>query len=98
MPALLLTPIVKAFPDITQQSVSGIVGAINAVLIFILVVFIGRLFYLQIIRHDYYRSAAQVAQLKEYEIPAERGLIKAYENGLPVPLVLRHAWERILSK
>ena len=59
-----------------------------AVLIFVLVVFIGRLFYLQIIRHDYYRSAAQVAQLKEYEIPAERGLIKAYENGSPVPLVL----------
>jgi cell division protein FtsI/penicillin-binding protein 2 len=52
------------------------------------VIFIARLFYLQIIRHDYYQSAAQAAQLKEYEIPAERGTIKAYENGTAVPLVL----------
>lgn len=59
-----------------------------AVLIFILVIFVARLFYLQIIRHDYYNSAAQAAQLKEYEIPAERGIIKAYENGSAVPLVL----------
>lgn len=59
-----------------------------AVLIAILVIFIGRLFYLQIIRHDYYQSAAQSSQLKEYEIPAERGVIKAYENGSAVPLVL----------
>lgn len=59
-----------------------------AVLIFILAVFIGRLFYLQIVKHDYYKSAAQAAQLKEYEIPAERGVIKAYENGAAVPLVL----------
>lgn len=59
-----------------------------AVLIFIIVVFIARLFYLQIIRHDYYQSAAQATQLKEYEIPAERGIIRAYENGSIVPLVL----------
>ncbi len=59
-----------------------------AVLIFILVVFIVRLFYLQIIRNDYYRSAAQATQLKEYEIPAERGVVKAYENGYAAPLVL----------
>ncbi|MEX0881763.1 MAG: penicillin-binding protein 2 [Candidatus Saccharimonadales bacterium] len=59
-----------------------------AVLIFILVVFIARLFYLQIIRNDYYQSAAQATQLKEYEIPAERGVIKAFENDSTVPLVL----------
>ncbi len=59
-----------------------------AVLVLILVVFIGKLFYLQIIRGDYYQAQAQAAQLKEYSIPAERGIIKAYENGTPVPLVL----------
>lgn len=59
-----------------------------AVLILVLVIFIGRLFYLQIIKQDYYRQAAQSAQLKEYEIPAERGEIKAYENGVTVPIVL----------
>ena len=57
-------------------------------LIFVLVVFIARLFYLQIIKHDYYRSTALSTQLKEYEVPAERGVIKAYENGATVPLVL----------
>ncbi|HEX5395433.1 MAG TPA: penicillin-binding protein 2 [Candidatus Saccharimonadales bacterium] len=57
-------------------------------LIAVLVIFTARLFYLQIIRHDYYQNKAQAAQLKEYEIPAERGTIKAYENGNTVPLVL----------
>lgn len=51
-------------------------------------IFIGRLFYLQIIRHDYYRSVALESQLKEYVIPAERGQIRAYDNGVAVPLVL----------
>ena len=59
-----------------------------AVLIAVLVIFAARLFYLQIIRHDYYKGAAQAAQLKEYEVPAERGTIRAYENGSVVPLVL----------
>ncbi len=36
MPAILLTPIVKLWPDVTQQQVSIIIGAINAVLVFIL--------------------------------------------------------------
>jgi hypothetical protein len=35
-PALFLAPIVNFFPDITQQEVSIIVGALNAVLVFIL--------------------------------------------------------------
>ena len=36
IPALFLAPIVKIFPDITQQKVSIIVGALNAVLVFVL--------------------------------------------------------------
>lgn len=57
-------------------------------LIFILAVFVIRLFYLQIVRHDYYHTQALAGQLKEYSIPAERGTIEAYENGNTVPLVL----------
>ncbi|OGL34969.1 hypothetical protein A3F05_00185 [Candidatus Saccharibacteria bacterium RIFCSPHIGHO2_12_FULL_47_17] len=57
-------------------------------LILILAVIIGRLFYLQIIRHDYYRKAAQADQLKEYSIAADRGLVKAHEGSQIVPLVL----------
>lgn len=51
-------------------------------------VFIVRLFYLQIIRHDYYQTAALTKQLKEYEIPASRGIIEATSNGQTVPIVL----------
>jgi len=51
-------------------------------------VFLVRAFYLQVIRHDYYRKAAQADQLKEYEIPATRGLIEAHNGEGVVPIVL----------
>lgn len=47
-----------------------------------------RLFYLQVIRHDYYRNAALTGQFKEYEIPAERGVIVAHDGNQLVPIVL----------
>jgi cell division protein FtsI/penicillin-binding protein 2 len=47
-----------------------------------------RLFYIQIIRHDHYRQAALSDQLKQYQIPAERGLIEAHDAGGTVPIVL----------
>ncbi len=50
--------------------------------------FIIRLFYLQIIKHDYYQSAALSKQLKQYEIPAERGVIEVQSGNARVPLVL----------
>lgn len=51
-------------------------------------VFLVRLFYLQVIRHDYYSKAALASQLKQYEIPAARGDIRAYDGDNIVPLVL----------
>lgn len=59
-----------------------------ACLLFVLAVFVVRLFYLQIIRHGYYTQAALSGQLKQYEIEAERGTIYAYHNGQKTPLVL----------
>lgn len=47
-----------------------------------------RAFYLQVIRHEHYVQAAMQSQLKEYEIPATRGTISAYEGDRVVPLVL----------
>src|SRR5688572_15657219 len=47
-----------------------------------------RLFYLQVIRHNYYQTAALSGQLKEYEIPAQRGIIEARNGNLVMPLVL----------
>lgn len=52
-------------------------------------IFAVRLFYLQVIRHDYYKQSATVGHLKEYEINADRGVIKAH-NGTSgvVPIAL----------
>src|SRR5690606_16780516 len=40
------------------------------------------------IRHDYYAKAALNYQLKEYQIPAERGIILAQNGRTVTPLVL----------
>ncbi len=58
------------------------------VLLFICVIFLLRLFYLQVIRHDYYQKAALQGQLKEHEIPASRGVIEAHDGNRIIPLVL----------
>lgn len=59
-----------------------------ASVVLIMSVFGVRLFYLEIIRYDYYRKAAQASQLKQYLIPAERGLIEAHDGDSVVPVVL----------
>lgn len=51
-------------------------------------IFTVRLFYLQVIRHDYYQTAALTKQLKEYEVPPTRGVIEAQVDGSTVPIVL----------
>ncbi len=47
-----------------------------------------RVFYLQVIRYDYYKKAALNDQLKQYTIPAERGIITAHMGDGTVPIVL----------
>ena len=59
-----------------------------ALLLFVGGFFIIRLFYLQVIRHDYYQKSAAFSQLKQYEIPAARGVIQAKDGDKVVPLVL----------
>lgn len=51
-------------------------------------IFVIRLFYLQVIRHDYYQQAALHGQLKQYEIPPERGEMIAHNGGDTIPIVL----------
>lgn len=58
------------------------------VLVFIFAIFIIRLFYLQVIRYNYYKNAALSSQLKEYEVRAPRGTIAAHLGDQTVPLVL----------
>lgn len=57
-------------------------------LLFVVAVFGLRLFYIQIIHYDYYRAAALSDQLKQYQIPAMRGLIKAHDGSEILPIVL----------
>jgi stage V sporulation protein D (sporulation-specific penicillin-binding protein) len=57
-------------------------------LVLVLAIFILRLFYLQVIHHAYYRAAALSDQLKQYQIPATRGIIEAYDGKAVLPIVL----------
>jgi cell division protein FtsI (penicillin-binding protein 3) len=62
-----------------------------ALLLLLCAVSIVRLFYLQVIRHDYYQKAALKGQLKQYEVPAERGIIEAHSGNTTVPIVLNES-------
>lgn len=59
-----------------------------ALLLTVLAIFFVRLFYLQVIRYDHYKTAALSDQLKQYEIPATRGTISAYDGDKTLPIVL----------
>jgi stage V sporulation protein D (sporulation-specific penicillin-binding protein) len=54
----------------------------------VIAVFVVRLFYVQVIRYDHYKNAALATQLKQYEIPASRGIISAHDGNVTVPIVL----------
>lgn len=57
-------------------------------LVIIVSIFAIRLFYVQIIKYSEYKSAALSYQLKQYQIPATRGLIEALDGNQVVPIVL----------
>ncbi len=57
-------------------------------LLLVVGIFVIRLFYLQVIRHDYYQKVASSFQHKEKEIPAERGIILAHSGDTNTPIVL----------
>jgi cell division protein FtsI/penicillin-binding protein 2 len=57
-------------------------------LILVMLVFGIRLFYVQVIRYDHYKAAALSDQLKQYEIPATRGMIEVHDGNQVLPFVL----------
>lgn len=57
-------------------------------IILVVAIFLVRLFYLQVIRHEYYKTSALSGQFKQYEIPAKRGVIEAHNGQDRVPIVL----------
>ena len=58
------------------------------VLIIFFAVVLFRLFYLQIIRHDYFLDQANASQIKSLQIEADRGKIYAFNDKKKVPLVV----------
>lgn len=63
-------------------------GALSIGLLVIFSIFTVRLFYLQVIRHDYYVSEANAVQISKLTVNPERGNIYAMDGGVTVPLVL----------
>jgi cell division protein FtsI/penicillin-binding protein 2 len=57
-------------------------------LLAVIAIFGVRLFYIQIIHYGHYKTAALNDQLKQYEIPATRGIIKAHDGDTVLPIVL----------
>ncbi len=79
------------YPKATPVSINFKLFRLNifyGLILAVFLVFVVRLFYLQIIRHDYYQKAAFAGQFKEYKIPAERGVIYAKNGDQTVPIVL----------
>lgn len=62
-----------------------------ACLLIIGAVFVVRLFFIQVIKHDFYSQAALKGQLRQYLIEPERGTILAHNNGENTPLVLNQS-------
>ena len=61
---------------------------IYGLIVLVFIIFAIRLFYLQVIRYDYYKTKALNDQLKQYSIPATRGSISAYDGESTMPVVL----------
>jgi cell division protein FtsI (penicillin-binding protein 3) len=57
-------------------------------LFIVMAIFVARLFYLQLVRHDFYTDLARQEQIKQLIIPADRGEIYALDRGEPVKMVL----------
>lgn len=77
-------------PQIPSKSANPIlrIRIWYTLLLILSAIFVLRLFYLQVIRHSHYQTAALAGQLKEYQIPAVRGVIEAQNGGETVPIVL----------
>ncbi len=69
--------------DLLKGSRSRILAG---VILVISVIFIGRLFYLQVIQHTHYTSLAQEEQTKREKVTATRGEIYAMSGNTPVKL------------
>ncbi|RWZ78615.1 MAG: penicillin-binding protein 2 [Candidatus Microsaccharimonas sossegonensis] len=59
-----------------------------AVILAIVAIFVVRLFYLQVVKYDYYVGLAKAEQQSRFVIPASRGIIYAKSGTAIVPMVM----------
>lgn len=57
-------------------------------ILIIMAIFVVRLFYLQVIRYDFYVAAAKEEQQRQTVLPAQRGEIYTFDSGTPTKLVM----------
>ncbi|MFZ1250689.1 MAG: penicillin-binding protein 2 [Candidatus Microsaccharimonas sp.] len=72
-------------PELLKGSRSRILAGI---VLAVAAIFVVRLFYLQVIQHNYYTELAQVEQVKKYTLHPNRGEVYALNGSTPVKLVL----------
>lgn len=73
------------FLDFTRGSRTKLLAF--AVILF-MVIFVARLFYIQVIRHDFYVTQADGEQMKQFTLHAKRGEIYAMDGEIPSKLVM----------
>ena len=61
---------------------------LSAIVLGLMALFVIRLFYIQVIRHDYYVEQAAGEQIKQFTLHAKRGEIYTLDNGSPTKLVM----------
>lgn len=70
---------------------------IYLILIVFGLVFASRLFFIQVVNGEYYKTLAQAGQLRKFEIPANRGLIFMSDGTDKIPLVLNQDYKIIYA-
>lgn len=79
----------RAIVQFLQQQTRG--RLLAYLLLVIVSIFVLRLFYLQVVRHDFYLAEADKTQVSKFTVQPERGAIYALNGETPVPLVLNKA-------
>ncbi len=81
----------------TETTVNTRRRFIYLLLIFFGVVFASRLFFIQVVNGEYYKTLAQAEQLRKFEIPADRGSIYMRSGDQKIPLVLNEDYKIIYT-
>lgn len=94
---MLAKPYISHAKPAKKPSSAKRVSLWYGVLMGVFALFVVRLFYLQVLRHDFYQKVALSGQLKQYEIPAERGTIRAQDGTQLIPLVLNEKRYNVIA-